>query len=320
MVPLPTPWVLPAFLVATLAAAMAAEPENAAPGERLEVQRNGSVVMVLQRGPLAGGKPAGSGFIGSLRTPSGFEIATVQPADHPHHFGIWWPWKFIDVGGKSYNSWEIQQGQARRVVRDVRKLPAGAGAWEMLSETEILEAGKPPEAVIRESATITFHPEAPDAHALDIAIAQAPVSRPVTVAAYRYSGFAWRGPATWTASNSRMLTSGGFGRDNANGTPARWIVVTGPTPAGIASVLILSAAAVQAGGEERLRVWDSKNQSGTPFVNFNPVQNHPLALEPDHPAVSSRHYRVVAADHAITAEEAETAWKNWTAGKTRKPI
>ncbi len=322
MFPLNPRWFVPAFLVAALAVASAAELENANSGELVEVRHDNRVVMALQREPMPGGKPAGSAFIRSLTTPSGFEIATVQPADHPHHFGIWWPWKFVEVGGKSYNSWEIQQGQARQVVRNIRKLPAGPGAdaWEMLSETEILEAGKPPEAVIRESAAITFRPEASDAHTLDIAIAQSPVSRPVTVPAYRYSGFAWRGPASWNTSNSRLLTSGGFGRDNANGTPARWIVVTGPTPTGTASVLILSAGAVKAGAEERLRVWDSKNLDGTPFVNFNPVQNLPLSLDPGHPAVSNRHYRVVAADHAITAEEAEAAWKAWTAGEAPKPL
>ena len=108
-----------------------------------------------------------------------------------------------------------------------------------------------------------------------------------------------------------MTTSEGLGRDNANGKPARWVVVSGPTPTGSASVLMMSAATELAGTPERLRVWDSKSQNGTPFVNFNPVMEKPLPLDDAHPAVSDRKYRVVAADRVINAADAEVEWLKW---------
>jgi hypothetical protein len=46
-------------------------------------------------------------------------------------------------------------------------------------------------------------------------------------------------------------------------------------------------------------------------VNFNPVMDKPLPLDDAHPQVSQRKYRVIAADHTITAAEAEAEWKKW---------
>ena len=110
-----------------------------------------------------------------------------------------------------------------------------------------------------------------------------------------------------------MTTSGGKGRDDANGTPARWVVVSGPSAKGTASLLILSAAEKQAGTLEQLRVWDSKMSDGAPFVNFNPVMQKPLPLDDAHPAVANRKYRVIAADHALDAAAADAEWRKWAA-------
>jgi type V secretory pathway adhesin AidA len=133
----------------------------------------------------------------------------------------------------------------------------------------------------------------------------------VTIVNYRYSGFSWRGPTSWNKDNSTMTTSDGKGRDDANGTPGRWVVVSGPTPKGSASVLMMSAAVEVAGTPEKLRVWDSKTHEGAPFVNFNPVMNKPLPLDDAHPAVSNRKYRVIAADRVIDAAAAEAEWRKW---------
>ncbi len=73
----------------------------------------------------------------------------------------------------------------------------------------------------------------------------------------------------------------------------------------------MSAAIDIAGTPERLRVWDDKMGYGTPFVNFNPVMGKALPLDADHPAVSNRKYRVLAADRAFDATEAEAEWRKW---------
>ena len=262
--------------------------------------------------PAGGQKFAGSAFFPSLRTPSGFELNCIQPKDHLHHFGLWWPWKFVEVNGARHNTWELQEGQGSHVAKSAKLISSDAGAlrWEMKNQFIAKSADGSSRAAIDETATITLSRVA-DSHVLDIEIEQMPTTPPVMIPAYRYSGFSWRGTSEWNKDNSTMLTSGGKGRDDANGTPARWLLVSGTTPEGKATMLIMSAALEIAGSEEKVRVWDSRMEKGAPFVNFNPVMSKPLALDASNKAVSHRKYRIIAADHAIDATEAETAWKRW---------
>jgi Methane oxygenase PmoA len=262
--------------------------------------------------PAGGEKFAGSAFFPSLRTPSGFELNCIQPKDHLHHFGLWWPWKFIETGGTRHNTWELQEGQGAHQAKSAKLISSDAGTlrWEMKNQFIAKSADVSSRAAIDETATITLSRVA-DSHVLDIEIQQAPVSAPVSISSYRYSGFSWRGTSAWNKDNSTLLTSGGKGRDNANGTPARWLLVSGTTPNGKATMLIMSAAADIAGSEEKVRVWDSRAENGAPFANFNPVMDKPMTLDSNHKAVSHRKYRIVAADRAMDATEAEAAWKDW---------
>lgn len=300
--------------------AIAAEPATwttALKDGRVEARRGDSLLLAWQSAPLAnpvgGDKFRGSAFLHPLCTPAGFQWTAIQPADHLHHFGLWWPWKFIEVDGARYNCWEIQEGQGALVARSVNPVAGGSNqlAWEFHNEVVIKKAGGAPLPVIHETARVTLSAPAADAVAVDVALRQQGAGSPVRIVDYRYSGFSWRGPGSWTKDNSRLLTSEGRGRDDANGTPARWVVVSGPTPYGSASVLLMSAALELAGTPEKLRVWDSKSQNGTPFVNFNPVTDHALPLDVAHPAVSNRQYRVVAADRLIDAAAAEAEWRRW---------
>ena len=284
---------------------------------RLEARQGDTVAFAWQIAPLTqpkgGPKFAGSAFLHPLRTPSGFEWTTIQPADHKHHFGLWWPWKYIEVNGRKYCTWEIQNGEGGHVAQSVKSLPGGRDMleWEFSNVTETRTAGADPQPAILETARVGLTTSRKDAQVIDISLKQKAAGAPVTIVEYRYSGFSWRGPESWNKDNSKMTTSEGFDRDAANGKPARWVVVSGPTPTGSASVLMMSAATELAGTPELLRVWDSKSQNGTPFVNFNPVMEKSLPLDDAHPAVSNRKYRVVAADEVIDAAAAESEWRKW---------
>jgi hypothetical protein len=261
--------------------------------ERLEFQQDGKLRFAWQVTPLAnpqgGEKFAASAFIHPLSTPGGFPCTTLQPSDHLHHLGIWWPWKFIEVNGKKFNTWEVQEGQGAHVARSVKPLSnkPGRAQWEFINETIFKPKDAAPVVAIHETTQIALTADA-DATVLDISIQQKAAGSPVTISAYRYSGFSWRGPATWNKENSTMTTSGGKNREDANGTPARWVVVSGPTPMGTASLLILSAAAKTAGTPEKIRVWNASAHHGTPFVNFNPVMDKSLPLDDATPSVSKR--------------------------------
>ena len=302
-----------ASLFASAAAPLSADP---AKDGRVEFPAGKDAVFGWQKSlmaePKGGEKFATSAFIHPLRTPGGFVCTDLQPDDHMHHLGIWWPWKYIEVDGKKFNTWEIQEGQGAHVARDVKVVSSGAGKaeWEFLNETIIKPKGAEPKVAIRETARVAVHASG-DATVVDITLHQQAADAAVTIAPHRYSGFSWRGTHDWNKDNSTMITSGGKGRDDANGTPARWLAVSGPTPTGSASVLILSAAEKLAGTPENLRVWDSKNHNGAPFVNFNPVMKTPLALDKSNPAVAHRKYRVIAMDKAMDAATAEAEWKKW---------
>lgn len=284
---------------------------------RLEAHRNGRLLLAWQTAPLphpAGGESfAGSAFFHPLQTPAGFCWTHIQPEDHKHHFGLWWPWKFIQVNGTSYNTWEIQNGQGAHTALTTKLLSCSGdnAEWEFQNQISIKPSGSPPEVVIRETVRVKLS-ISNQMQVLDLDIRQRAEGPPVTVLAYRYSGFSWRGPASWNKDNSLMLTDSGKQRDHANGTAGRWVMVSGPTPHGNATVLMMSAASTP----EKLRVWDSLSQSGAPFVNFNPVMDHALPLDDAHPEVSHRRYRVIAADRALGATEAESEWLRWRSAAT----
>jgi hypothetical protein len=284
---------------------------------RVEARRGDTLLFAWQSTPLAnpigGEKFKGSAFLHPLCTPSGFQWTDSQPADHLHHFGLWWTWKYLEVDGARFNVWEIQNGQGGHVARSVRQLAGGPDRleWEFQNDVVVSKPGQPDLTAIHETARVGLAMSGTDAVVIDVALHQRAADLPVRVVENLYSGFSWRGPGSWNKDNSRLTTSEGHGRDDANGTPARWVLCSGPTPNGSASVLLMSAAIDLAGTPEKLRVWDSSAQNGKPFVNFNPVTQTALPLDDGHPAVSKRQYRVVAADRVIDAAAAEAEWRKW---------
>lgn len=285
---------------------------------RIEIRDGGKLVFGWQHGPLRNPKGgeifAGSAFVHPLCTPSGFELTQIQPGDHLHHFGVWWPWKLLTVDGKPYITWEMQQKQGRTVgvSAKVTSQSADQVSIEARNRAEIKPAGADYLPVMEERALLRFARLGEDAYALDITIENRPAKGiEVEVTKYRYSGFSWRGTAAWNKDNSTMCTSGGHDRDNANHEEANWVTVDGVTPAGNATMLLMSGAAKDGGVSERLRVWDSKAHHGAPFVNFNPVVKKSRPLVPEQTAVASRRYRLVMADHKIEPKEAEKLWQEW---------
>ena len=283
---------------------------------RIEVRDGDKLVMGWQHGaienPKGGDKFKASAFLHPLCTPSGFELTCIQPADHLHHLGVWWPWKLLEVDGKKHVCWELQKGEGRHLASGAKVVSRSAD--EVVIEVENrhdIMGGDGYEPVLKEETTLKLSRLGKDAYQLDIGINHKPVEgRKVVVAAYRYSGFGWRGVESWNKDNSRMRTDGGKDRDTANHQPARWVMVDGEKPGGRAAMLMMSAAGMKGGQLELLRVWDKKAHNGAPFINFNPVVKESLPL--DDPKVGQRRYRLVMADRGITPEEAEKLWQAWS--------
>lgn len=288
---------------------------------RIEVRDGDKLVFGWQSGPLenpeGGDKFKASAFVHPLCTPSGFELTQIQPGDHLHHFGVWWPWKLLEVEGRKHVTWELQKGEGRHLAVGAEVLSKSADEVVLAVENRHdIKNADGYQAVLKEESKLRFSRLGKDAYQLDIAIKHAPIGdRKVTVAKYRYSGFAWRGTAGWNNGNSRMRTNDGKGRDNANHQPARWVMMDGETPGGRATMLMMSAAAMKGGDPDMLRVWDSKTHNGAPFINFNPVVKESFPLTD--PVVAQRRYRLVVADREIKPEEAEELWRKWEVAPLR---
>lgn len=284
-------------------------------GERLEILDDGKLVFAWQRKPLTkpvgGDKFAASAFIHPLATPSGFVVTAVQPSDHLHHLGVWWPWKFVTVGGKKYTTWELQYGSGRHLALDTKVTGKSADSVTLSTRSQVqIKVGEDYQPAIEEQATIRFSRLGENAYLLDVAIRhQAAKDQKVEVTQNHYSGFSWRGTEEWNARNVTMLASGGEGQATANGKPADWFLTTGPTPAGKASVLIMSGASKDRHPVEKLRIWDPNTHHGTPFINFNPVVDG--SLPTDAPSIASRRYRMVISDDELSPEKVASLWADW---------
>jgi hypothetical protein len=290
---------------------------------RIEIRDNGKLVFGWQSAPIkkprGGPEFAGSAFIHPLCTPSGFKLTDAQPSDHLHHFGVWWPWKFLSTDGRKFNTWELQvkQGRHAAVSATVTSKSADEVVLKLVNQSEIkTTADTKYQPVITEQTTLRFARLGKDAYVLDLTIRQEPVKgKNVEVIKYRYSGFSWRGTPDFKKANSQMQTSGGHNRDTANGQTARWAMVSGDVPSGVqkekATILIMSAAPKNGGTPERLRVWNSKVGTDAQFINFNPVVETTQTMDTQHPGVSSRKYRLILADRAIKPTEAKQLWQVW---------
>ena len=132
---------------------------------------------------------------------------------------------------------------------------------------------------------------------------------PVTVLKYRYSGFAFRGTSKWDKDNSTVLTSESKDYDTSNFTRAKWVRVEGRMEKGHAAGILLMSYPQNHDHPELLRTWDSKTHNGAIFINFNSVQDKSWRFEPG--GKYTRRFGVFVYDGTLSAEQAETIWKQY---------
>ncbi len=281
-------------------------------GEVLEYQATPLV------NPKGGEKFSGSNFIHPLKTPSGFVVTETQPADHMHHFGLWWPWKFLKVGEEKVLFWELQKGEGVIQAVESQKTESGFTAKSIYLDKK---SGDEPQVVLNETVecTVSAVTEKPvRGYDLDIKITQkVAVDQPVEVVKYRYSGFTYRGTAAWNRKNSTLLTSEGKSRKDSHTTRAKWVRVEGEAKEGKKAGVLMMSAPSNHQHPERLRTWNGLMHHGAFFINMNPVQEASWKLKKDEDCV--RQYRVHVYDGSLSAEEAEAMWQHYAKSLEKKP-
>lgn len=230
-----------------------------------------------------------SGFIHPLKTPKGGTITGIHPDDHYHHLGIWHAWVKSEHGQDHPDFWNLKEKTGR--VRFSKVLEKSDSGFVVEQEQVAYKGESRVETVVlREKLAISVK-ESQDAYFVDYVVTQVNVSQqPLRLPAYRYGGpLAWRGPLDWNKKNSDYLTSLGKKRADSHQSRADWVAVSGPTQAGVSSLVFLGHPKNH-DAPQRLRTWPD----GKMFLNWVPIQERPFELAPRH-SVTWR-YRLVVFD------------------------
>lgn len=288
-------------------------------GEKLVVSAGSVDLVTYQQKPMSkpkgGDKFKGSNFIHPLKTPAGFCLTDLQPGDHLHHFGLWWPWKYLKAEGRKVLYWELQQGEgiieAKGVVNSARS-KEGIG---FLTESHYIDKTAPdgPKVILIEKLTAHVSPiiKSPaKGYFLDLVITQkSAIESPVEVVKYRYSGFSIRGAASWNKDNSKLVTSSGKDRQASNFTRAKWIIAEGDAKPGAKAGFVMMSHPDNFGAPQMLRTWSNKMHNGATFANFNPVQKESVIIQPGKKFIQK--YRLFVYDGTVTGKQAEKLWADY---------
>ncbi len=298
-----------------------------APNELKLSENNGALAIesgekkVLQYNFGAVYPPAGvdtvfkrSGFIHPLWSPSGNILTQISPKDHYHHMGIWNPWTLTEVEGKTVDFWNL--GDKKGTVRFAGFISKNSGpvyaGFKALQEHIAFDlpfAGSERKA-LNETWDIRVYNIDEKIWLWDFTsnLNCADVDS-VILKEYRYGGFGFRATPEWNNQNSKVLTSEGKNRKEADGSNARWCMIDGDMNTGHSGLLFMGFPA-NYNFPEPLRVWpEDANKRGDVFFNFSPTKNKDWALHAGKNYALK--YRILVYDGSITARQAEEAWKSF---------
>lgn len=265
--------------------------------------------------PKGGDKFKGSNFIHPLKTPSGFCLTDLQPSDHLHHFGLWWPWKYLKAEGRKVLYWELQKGEGVIEAQGRKNTNISKDGAKFVAISHYIDKTAPdgPKVILNELllAKVSLIVASPvKGYFLDLEIIQSPqIKTPVEVVKYRYSGFSIRGPKEWNKDNSKLITSEGKDRQGSNGTRANWIIAEGDAKEGAKAGFVIMSHPDNYGTPQFLRTWNNKMFNGATFANFNPVQKNSWTLQPG--KKYTQKYRLFVYDGTVTEKQAEKFWDDY---------
>jgi hypothetical protein len=259
-----------------------------------------------------------SGFIHPLKSPSGQVLTRIQPPDHYHHYGIWGPWTRTIVQGREVDFWNLGDGTGRvdfsRVIS--RTAQNGFATVTVRQDHTDLKAPSGAQVAIEEDLTIRVGEVMDKRYQVDYqTVISTPLDSPVVLDAYRYGGgIGFRATERWGTDNSLILTSEGHDRKTADGSFAKWVMVSGESddPSGQSGILFLSHPQNRA-HPEPMRVWPEDQYEGKEnvFVEFCPIRHEAWEIQPGQKQVLN--YRMIVFDGEMTPAQAEEYWQAFAA-------
>jgi len=254
-----------------------------------------------------------SGYIHPLCTAEGKILTCVHPPDHLHHLGLWNPWTNVTYDGKHIDFWNL--GKKQGTVRFVRFKSVQCGkvfaGFEAVKRSVAFNISSEKEtAVLNEISSVKLWNTLKDngrGYLIDYITTFTPAGdKPVVLNQYRYGGFGFRATGQWKGKNRHYLTSEGKTIADADGSRARWCIVSGNTDSGPAGVVFMSFPENHQ-FPEPIRIWGKKFNDV--FFNFCPIKKQPWTVKPNEKYTLK--YRLYVYDGIITQESAETIWQNF---------
>ncbi|MFD0798646.1 PmoA family protein [Maribacter chungangensis] len=256
-----------------------------------------------------------SGFIHPILTPKGDTLTRIQPPDHYHHYGLWGPWTHTRIDTTRVDFWNLGQGMGTVLFKEFKEVESGSvfSSFTAFQEHLDLITSDAPQVALNEDIEVRLWDlDRPDRYMFDYTSRfKSPLENGMLFEAYRYGGgIGLRFTERWKADNSSVLTSEGNDRLTADGTNARWCIVSGPSSngKGVSGILFMSHPKNRM-HPEPIRVWpiDANNGRGDQFFQFCPIRNEAWKIAPN--KEYSLNYRMVVFDGMLTAEEAEAYWQ-----------
>jgi hypothetical protein len=259
-----------------------------------------------------------SGYLHPLYSPKGNVLSRIQPPDHYHHYGIWNPWTKTKVEGQEIDFWNLALGQG--TVRFAGLLSRYAGpvfsGFKLRQEHVTFLNSGPDRVAINETWEIRNYPvaiEGQECWLIDMIITlNNNLDSKIELTNYRYGGgLGFRASEHWTNKNSKVLTSEGKTRIDADGTYARWCKVEGAFPSGNHSGIVFMSHPDNRAHPEPMRVWpvDANNGRGDVYFEFCPIRHQKWDLMPNTEYVLK--YRMLIFDEEFSAENAESVWQSY---------
>lgn len=247
-----------------------------------------------------------AGFVHPLSTLNGHVLTRIQPADHYHHYGLWNPWTRMEYNGKVYDLWNLgdKQGTVRHTQIDNQFSNKNKAGFSAQLEHVAFTPDEGEVVLLKENWKLGVEILDDKHYQLDlISILKDPNQESVTLKAYRYAGLGLRATEQWNNENSRVLTSSGKSRKDADGSLERWFLVEGTVDGEQAGILFLSSPK-NFNHPEPVRVWPEADKNV--FVNYSPTKTKDWVLKPNQE--NTLKYRLIVYDGTMDKEQAESYW------------